>query len=249
MNQKDMNDEMEIDLLDLAYMLLDHWHHLLLCLLAGAVILNAYAFFGIEPTYQSTSKLYVVSTSDDSVVNLNDLNLGTSLTSDYEELMLSYPVLNRVIDRLNLDVTSDELAKAFSLNNPNDTRILEITATSTDPQMAMDLAETMAEEAIDYLPDTMSTLAPNLAQHAKLPESKVAPSYTKFTMIGALLGLLLCAAFFIVKYLMDDTIHTADDMEKYFGLVPLTTIPDSDQVIDLDEEQHRRRGRKRGRKK
>ena len=86
--------------------------------------------------------------------------------------MLSYPVLNRVIDRLDLDVTSDELAKAFSLNNPSDTRILEITATSTDPQMAMDLAETMAEEAIDYLPDTMSTLAPNLAQHAKLPESK-----------------------------------------------------------------------------
>ena len=249
MNQKDMNDEMEIDLLDLAYMLMDHWHHLLLCLLAGAVIFNAYAFFGIQPTYQSTSKLYVVSTSDDSVVNLNDLNLGTSLTSDYEELMLSYPVLNRVIDRLDLDVTSDELAKAFSLNNPSDTRILEITATSTDPQMAMDLAETMAEEAIDYLPDTMSTLAPNLAQHAKLPESKVAPSYTKFTMIGALLGLLICAAFFIVKYLMDDTIHTADDMEKYFGLVPLTTIPDSDQVIDLDEEQHRRRGRKRGRKK
>ena len=91
--------------------------------------------------------------------------------------------------------------KHFSLNNPSDTRILEITATSTDPQMAMDLAETMAEEAIDYLPDTMSTLAPNLAQHAKLPESKVAPSYTKFTMIGALLGLLICAAFFIVKYL------------------------------------------------
>ena len=30
MNQKDMNDEMEIDLLDLAYMLMDHWHHLLL---------------------------------------------------------------------------------------------------------------------------------------------------------------------------------------------------------------------------
>ena len=51
MNQKDMNDEMEIDLLDLAYMLMDHWHHLLLCLLAGAVIFNAYAFFGIQPTY------------------------------------------------------------------------------------------------------------------------------------------------------------------------------------------------------
>lgn len=49
MNQKDMNDEMEIDLLDLAYMLMDHWHHLLLCLLAGALALNAFAFFFIEP--------------------------------------------------------------------------------------------------------------------------------------------------------------------------------------------------------
>ena len=41
MNQEQMNDEMEIDLLDLAYMLLDKWHYLLVCLLAGAVLLNA----------------------------------------------------------------------------------------------------------------------------------------------------------------------------------------------------------------
>jgi capsular polysaccharide biosynthesis protein len=249
MNEELTNDEVEIDLVDLAYALLDKWRYLLVCLLAGAVLFGAYSYFLIAPTYESTSKLYVVSASDDSVVNLSDLNLGTSLTADYEQLMLSYPVLNHVINRLGLDMTSEELSKSFSLNNPSDTRILEITATSTDPQMAQDLAETMAEEAIDYLPETMSTLAPNLAQHAKLPESKVAPSYTKYTMIGALLGFLLCAAFFTVRYLMDDTIHTADDMEKYFGLVPLTTIPDSEQVIDLDEEQHRRRGRKRGRKK
>ena len=230
MNEELTNDEVEIDLVDLGYVLLDKWRYLLISLIAGAVLLGAYSFFFIAPTYESTAKLYVVSASDDSVVNLSDLNLGTSLTADYEQLMLSYPVLNRVIDRLDLDVTSDELAKAFSLNNPSDTRILEITATSTDPQMAMDLAETMAEEAIDYLPDTMSTLAPNLAQHAKLPESKVAPSYTKFTMIGALLGLLICAAFFIVKYLMDDTIHTADDMEKYF----LNTLSENYRFVIID---------------
>nr|WP_294664255.1 Wzz/FepE/Etk N-terminal domain-containing protein [uncultured Blautia sp.] len=249
MNKELTNDEVEIDLVDLGYALLDKWRYLLICLLTGAILMGAYSYFGIAPTYQSTAKLYVVSASDDSVVNLSDLNLGTSLTADYEQLMLSYPVLNRVIDRLNLDTTSDELAKAYSLNNPGDTRILEITATSTDPQMAQDLAETMAEEAIDYLPETMSTLAPNLAQHAKLPESKVAPSYSKYTLIGAFLGFLLCAAFFVVKYLMDDTIHSTDDMEKYFGLVPLTTIPDSEQVIDLDEGEHRRRGRKRGHRK
>ncbi|RGD63588.1 capsular polysaccharide biosynthesis protein [Lachnospiraceae bacterium OF09-6] len=246
MNQEFTNDEMEIDLLDLAYMLLDKWHYLLVCLLIGAVLLNAYAFFFIDPTYESTSKLYVVSASDDSVVNLSDLNLGTSLTADYEELMLSYPVLNRVIDKLNLDMTSDQLKKFYSLNNPSDTRILQITATTTDPQFSMDLAETMAEEAASYLPETMSTLAPNIAQHAKLADHKAGPSYMKYTMIGAILGLILMAGVLIVQYLMDDTIHTAEDMEKYFGLVPLTTIPESAQVIDVEEEEHTgKRGRKR----
>lgn len=198
MNEELTNDEVEIDLVDLGYVLLDKWRYLLISLIAGAVLLGAYSFFFIAPTYESTAKLYVVSASDDSVVNLSDLNLGTSLTADYEQLMLSYPVLNRVIDRLDLDVTSDELAKAFSLNNPSDTRILEITATSTDPQMAMDLAETMAEEAIDYLPDTMSTLAPNLAQHAKLPESKVAPwNYKKIYKICAFKPLAYTSRFYI----------------------------------------------------
>lgn len=246
MNQERFNQEMEIDLLDLAYMLLDHWHYLLVCILAGAILLNAYSFFFIRPTYQSTSKLYVVSASDDAVVNLSDLNLGTSLTADYEELMLSYPVLNRVIDKLDLDMTSEQLKRLYTLNNPNDTRILKITATTTDPQLSMDLAETMAEVAISYLPDTMSTLAPNIAQHAKLADRKAGPSYRKYTMMGAMLGFVLMAGILVVIYLMDDTVHTAEDMEKYFGLVPLTTIPESDQVIDMEEELHSgKRGRKR----
>ena len=247
MNQENMNDEMEIDLLDLAYMLLDHWHYLLVCLLAGALVFNIYAFFGIAPTYQSTSKLYVVSASEDSVFNLSDLNLGTSLTADYEELMLSYPVLNRVIDKLELDMDYEELRGLYTLNNPTDTRVLQITATTTDPQLSMDLAEAMAEVSVSYLPETMSTLAPNIAQHAKLPEYKAGPSYSKYTMMGGLLGLVLCCGVLVVRYLMDDTIHTAEDMEKYFGTAPLTTIPDSTQVEDMEERYYK--NKKKGKEK
>ena len=247
MNQENMNDEMEIDLLDLAYMLLDHWHYLLVCLLAGALVFNIYAFFGIAPTYQSTSKLYVVSASDDSVVNLSDLNLGTSLTADYEELMLSYPVLNRVIDKLELDMDYEELRGLYTLNNPTDTRVLQITATTTDPQLSMDLAEAMAEVSVSYLPETMSTLAPNIAQHAKLPEYKAGPSYSKYTMMGGLLGLVLCCGVLVVRYLMEDTIHTAEDMEKYFVTAPLTTIPDSTQVEDMEERYYK--NKKKGKEK
>ena len=235
----DAEDEMEIDLLDLAYVLLDKIHYIILCLLAGAVLLNAFSFFCIRPTYQATAKMYVVSASNDSVVDLTDLNIGTSLTSDYEQLMLSYPVLDQVIDELDLDMETEDLAQMVTLENPQDTRILNVTATSTDPVEAMNIANKLTEVSVEYLPETMSTNPPNIAQQAQLPDEKAAPSYARYTLIGALLGAILYCAYLTVRYLLDDTIRTSEDMEKYFGVVPLTSIPDSDIFEELEKREEK----------
>ena len=233
-------EETEIDLIDLAWALLDKIHYIVLCFLIGAVIMNAYSYFLVRPTYKSTAKMYVVSASKNSVVDLDALNIGTSLTADYEQLMLSYPVLEQVINKLNLDMDSDTLAKMITLENPTDTRILNINVVSTDPKSARDIANTLMEVSVDYLPKTMSTNAPNVAQKAKLADHKDGPSYKKYTMIGALAGAFLYCMYLVVKYLMDDTIHTADDMEKYFDIVPLAVIPD---VSELAPEKQQKKGK------
>ena len=232
--------EAEIDLIDLAWALLDKIHYIVLCFLIGAVIMNAYSYFLVRPTYKSTAKMYVVSASKNSVVDLDALNIGTSLTADYEQLMLSYPVLEQVINKLNLDMDSDTLAKMITLENPTDTRILNINVVSTDPKSARDIANTLMDVSVDYLPKTMSTNAPNVAQKAKLADHKDGPSYTKYTMIGALAGAFLYCMYLVVKYLMDDTIHTADDMEKYFDIVHLAVIPD---VEELASEKQQKKGK------
>ena len=232
--------EAEIDLIDLAWALLDKIHYIVLCFLIGAVIMNAYSYFLVRPTYKSTAKMYVVSASKNSVVDLDALNIGTSLTADYEQLMLSYPVLEQVINKLNLDMDSDTLAKMITLENPTDTRILNINVVSTDPKSARDIANTLMDVSVDYLPKTMSTNAPNVAQKAKLADHKDGPSYTKYTVIGALAGAFLYCMYLVVKYLMDDTIHTADDMEKYFDIVPLAVIPD---VEELASEKQQKKGK------
>ena len=223
-------DEAEIDLIDLAWALLDKLHYIVLCFLIGAVLMNAYSYFLVRPTYKSTAKMYVVSASKNSVVDLDALNIGTSLTADYEQLMLSYPVLEQVINKLDLDMEFDKLAKMITLENPQDTRILNINVISTDPKQARDIANTLMDVSVDYLPKTMSTNAPNVAQKAKLADRKDGPSYTKYTIIGALAGAFLYCLYVVVKYLMDDTIHTADDMEKYFDIVPLAVIPDTEEL-------------------
>ena len=218
-------DESEIDLLELGLVLLGKMHYIALFFLIGAVLMNAYSYFFIHPTYESTAAIYVVNASGGSVVDLTDLNIGTSLKNDYRELIMSYPVLDRVSKKLELDWSTDKMAKAISVTNPSDTRILKLTATAETPELAMKIANMLATVVVDFLPETMSTEAPNIAQKGRLAEHKAGPGYMKFTIIGGMLGALLCCAWFIIQFLMDDTIRSEEDMEKYFGSVPLTAIP------------------------
>ena len=224
-NARQQNNVKEIDLVEIALMLLDNLRYLVLFFLVGAVIFNAYSYFFIHPTYQSTASLYIVSASGGTVVDLTDLNIGSSLKSDYRELILSYPVLDRVSKKLDLNWTTDQMVKAIQIVNPVDTRILKLTATAEAPELAMDIANTLAEVAVEYLPETMSTEAPNIAQKGRLPKRKANPSYTRYTILGGFLGALLCAAWFIFKSINDETIRTPEEMERFFGAPPLTTIP------------------------
>lgn len=247
--RQENSDEMEIDLVDLGLMLLDRVQYIIFFLLLGAVLLNAFAFFFIAPKYESTARMYIVSASDDSVVDLTDLNIGTNLTADYEELIMSYPVLDQVIERMELEIDSTELAKMIAISNPADTRILNVTVTSEDPELSRDIANTVVAVAIDYLPKTMGTEEPNIAQEARAALHKSSPSLFRFTLIGALLGALLYCGYVIVRYMLDDTVHTAEDIEKYFGIVPLTSIPDISMVNENHEKQKRQREKKMKRKK
>lgn len=228
----------EIDLVELAYALLDKIHFIILWFLVGAVLLNAYAFFRIEPTYQTTAKMYVVSASKDSVVDLTDLNIGSSLTADYEQLILSYPVLHKVVKNLDLEISTDALAGMIKLENPGNTRILNVTVTSTDPDDAMNIANELVEVSVEYLPKTMSTNPPNIAQKALRPTHKANPSYGKYTLMGAMMGAALYCAWVIVHFLMDDTLRSMDDVEKYFGVVPLTVIPNSEVFADMEKKEN-----------
>lgn len=236
--------EQEIDLYELFTVFLDHVRFIIIWFLAGALIAGLITFFLITPTYQATAKMYIVSATNNSLVDLTDLSIGSSLTKDYEELILSDPVMERVANEMASEYTSDEIKKMVSVSNPADTRVIALTATTTDPKFSRDLANTVMNVSMEYLPETMSTTSPNIAQKAKTPTHKNAPSNSKNTLIGALLGLLIACGWLTIQYLRDDTIHTAEDMELHFGITPLTTVPESDKLIAADEEKEKAKKKK-----
>ena len=88
MNQNE--DEIEIDLMGLLYYYKSKLIIIILVFLIGSVAAGFGTYYFITPKYTATSKLYMVSASNDSIVDLTDLNLGTSLSSDYEELKKNF---------------------------------------------------------------------------------------------------------------------------------------------------------------
>ena len=226
----------EIDLLALLEVFRGNWIKILIALLLGAALFGGYTYSFIKPTYESTAKLYIVSASNDSVVDLTDLNIGTTLTKDYEELIMSYTVLEEVIDNLNLNMNYKQLMGHLTITNPDDTRVLRITANTTDPNLSSDIANELMKAVRKYLPETMNVDAPNVAEKARPNYQKVAPSNFKNALIGGFLGALLCMGYLTVMYVMDDSVHTVEDMEKFFGEAPLTSIPENEMFAKLDED-------------
>ena len=239
------NEEVEIDLLELfSYYMTKIWW-ILGAFLLGALIAGLVTHFLITPKYTATAKMYMVSSSSQSVVDLTDLNIGQTISSDYVELLKTRPIVEGVIKEQDLDYTYNELVNMLSMSVIADTRIIQINATSEDGEEAMNIANALAEKGVTELPKLMDAPEPHIAEYAIVPVNKSSPSLTKNTMIGALLALIIMLAWFTIRFMMDDTFKTAEDIEKEFGVMPLTVIPEG--VIEgfTDNEKNARKRRRK----
>ena len=218
------DDEIEIDLKELFYVIKRKLWIILLTGIVGAVGFGLFTAMVMKPVYTSSTMLYIVNKTT-TLTSLTDLQLGTQLTKDYKVLVTSRPVTGQVITNLDLNLSHEQLVKKIKVDNPTDTRILTISEEDTDPYMAKSIADEFASVASARMAEIMDSAPPNIVEEAYLPTQKTKPSITKNTMIGGLAGVFLAGAIILVLFVMNDAIKTPEDVEKYLGLNTLATIP------------------------
>lgn len=230
--------EIEIDLLDLFSYYRRKIVWIIGAFLIGAIVAGLVTQFVITPKYTATSTMYMVSSSSGSAVDLTDFNIGQSLSSDYVELIKTRPIVEDVIREQGLEYDYEDMLGMMDISVVSDTRILKINVTGTDAKEAAAIANSLALKAEKELPNLMDTPKPHIAETAIVPTSRSYPSLTKNTMIGALLLTLIVLAVLTVMYLMDDTIKSSEELEKAFGMMPLTVIPEGriEGVIKEDDD-------------
>ena len=230
------NDEMEIDLLELFYVLKSKILAILGVGLLFGCIACAYAGFLVKPLYTSSSMMLVL-TKETTLSSLADLQIGSQLTKDYSILITSRPVLTDVIDQLDLDMDYKQLKDMITVANQDDTRILQLSVEYSDAKQAKEIVDKLSEVASEYIGDKMEVIPPKIIEVGKIATERTSPSVMKNSVIGFLLGFLACAAIVVVYAVMDDTIKTEEDIEKYLGVSVLAKVPDRKDYVNMKNKK------------
>ena len=124
------NSRMEsktVDLMGMFFRILERFWIVLASAVICGMVMGIVAGNSVT-TYSATSKLYIVN-RDSSGVKISDLQLGTALTLDYQEVFKTWEVHEMVIEELDLPYSYQQMQSMLTISNPEDTRILYITVT------------------------------------------------------------------------------------------------------------------------
>ena len=237
------NEEIEIDLREIFSLLLSKIWIIILSGITVGLIAIVVTMLLITPQYESTTKVYVLSKQDSSTLTNQDMQTSLSLTKDYEELIKSRTVTEGVIAQLNLNLTSEELLDKMTVSSQTDTRIISISIRDEDPYVASQIANAVREVAAGHIQNVMDIEAVNVVDTANIPDEKASPSLSRNGIIGGVLGVVVAAAVILLVYLLNDTIKTQEDVEKYLNLSVLGTLP----LMETEQKSKKQRGKGRGR--
>jgi len=226
MDINEREQKFEIDLADIFFLIKKKIVGIIIFAIIGGAAVGLYTYFRIAPTYKATSKIYIASSTGESVISISDLQIGSNLAADYQELLMSRPVLQSIVTNLDLKFSYENLKSMITISNPTGTRILEISCVSTDAQMSADIATEMANLSIKWLPEIMSAKVPTIVEDALPASNRVGPSYTRNIAIGAIVGAVLFFGICFIQFMLNDTVKDESDVERYFGMTPLTVIPE-----------------------
>lgn len=233
MAYKDKNNE-EYYTIDVLHIIKSLWARLwliVLCGLLAAGIGFSISSFAIAPTYSSYVKLYVNNSSislgnTNFSISASELTAAQGLVKTYGEILGSRSTLERVIEKAKVDYTWKELARMIVYAPSNDTEIMLVTVTCENPYEASKIANTIAEVLPVRISEIIDGASMEVVDSAIPDVEKVAPSITKYTAIGLVLGVLISAIAVSVIALMDDTIHDEEYVLKTYDYPILGKVPD-----------------------
>ena len=215
----------EIDLTELFDYFLKRALYIFITVIACLVIGLTYTIFLKEPKYKSDVNVIIVNKDKQTTSLQSDLAANQKLAATYRELVGTRRILNQVIDNLDLNYSIGQLQQMISVENVNDTEIIKITVSSSEPKEAKVIANETAKIFQDEVKDIYNLENVSIVDKAILAKEPYNINILKESVIYIALGMVLSCGVIFVIYYFDNTIKSIDQVEKRLGVPVIGTVP------------------------
>ena len=233
-NNRRLQEEDTIDLLELAKILLHRWIIILVVTVLTGAACFGFFHFTTDTSYSATIKMYVNADalSGSSSISVSTLNASSSLVPIYKEIVNTHLVLDKVGKLLNNEgysgidyyyLTENKMIECSALNN---TPVFQIKVTDTDPERAIEIANTIAKVLPTEIANIIDGSSARIVDSA-LSAERLSRGVLKNSAIGAMLAfVIMCFIIIMNDYFLNDSISDVKYLEETFPDIPvLGNIP------------------------
>lgn len=163
---------------------------------------------------------YAVILSDNLVME----DIGEILLKKYGEKGLEgvFPVLDGEQGKY---IPSGSIASCISMGAIDETEVLQIRATTKDPQVSVDVCLAMSEVAPEVLSNIMGVAYVNPIGYPELPNGSSSPNVSKNVILGGFFGFILSVGLVFALKLLNNTVDDEETLRNKFGIPVLGEIP------------------------
>ena len=185
-----------------------------------------------KPIYKSSTTYVMISDSSKEGITTSEVTLNEKLIATYKEMIKGRPILEGVINELNLDETVGSLSKKISVEQVKTSSMIRITVTDRDPQTAKNIAEAISREFPEQVKKTYGM--ENLSQYESpiLPVNPANKSNKKEMILinGGSLALSLMIIF--MMFYFDNTVKDQEQVQEKTNLPVLGNVPLVSNKVD-----------------
>lgn len=196
--------------------------------LVCGLISGLVSFFALTPIYQANTSLIVNKEVGNKVTEMtttDDLNYVQKLAITYGEIIKSRAVITPTIEKLDLNMTYEELASAVSVTNVSDTQIIKISVQNENPKTAMKICNTIPSIFSEEVQRIVKASGVEVIDKAILPTNPIKPNKKMNVLIAMVLGAMVSVFIIFLIEALNTKIKEPRDIEEKLGIPVFGVVP------------------------
>ncbi len=225
------NRKSRIDLVKFIKYYLKHLFLVILFAAAGFGAMYHQTMRKAVETYSAHGTMYVY-TANPNMINYQytssvDLNSAVQLIDTYLVVVKSNKVMDVVSERLAKDyvgITPKYIASSLSMSSVSETGVVQVTSTTQDPRLSMDIVNAVLDVAPDEIIRVVNAGSIEVIDYATEPPGPNPIGWARRGMIGALGAGMVASILLLVLFLMNQKVSDASELTQSYKPPVLSSV-------------------------